>query len=362
MSAALLPESKSVHRLAFEHYLRTGERLTSRQWRARHEQKFNPYHDQRGRFTTVNGATSPVWHPDVAAPSGKPKALALRPARVRPEVNNKPELSVERTTPGQISQPSPDQGANGFRSKFIRDRVESQTSNADSYFELNKRQAQLDLLRKEAGPNPQPTVRADLDDFQRRLDANRSELDARSKVADREVAEIFRAGLSPYDIAASVRNVASGNGELRDYLSVAEIIPLGAGASRLGKFAGRRYAVGETSAVALRPATQLGGPYSKVRRLKAHDAHHLVADKVSGISKGDGTSIAMVPAHHRKTASYGGRLEAAPFRKRQAELVAKGDFDGAMQLGIDDVRSKFGDLYDDAIDQAVAAFRNKGAK
>ena len=57
MSAERNTECKSIHELAFDHYLRTGERLTSKEWLARHERKFNPYHDELGRFTSSPGVT-----------------------------------------------------------------------------------------------------------------------------------------------------------------------------------------------------------------------------------------------------------------------------------------------------------------
>ncbi len=47
------PELKSVERIAFEFYLRTGKRLTMP---PAPERKFNPYHDPRdGRFTFAPG-------------------------------------------------------------------------------------------------------------------------------------------------------------------------------------------------------------------------------------------------------------------------------------------------------------------
>lgn len=49
---------KSADELAFEHYLRTGERLTQAQWQERFEVKFNPNHDERGRFTFAFGGAS----------------------------------------------------------------------------------------------------------------------------------------------------------------------------------------------------------------------------------------------------------------------------------------------------------------
>lgn len=51
-----LLEHKSADRLAFEHYLRTGQRLSAGEWRGYVERKFNPYHDERGRFTFATGA------------------------------------------------------------------------------------------------------------------------------------------------------------------------------------------------------------------------------------------------------------------------------------------------------------------
>lgn len=50
-------ERKSANRTAFDHYLRTGERLTPEEWFLRAERKFNPYHDEIGRFTSPPGVT-----------------------------------------------------------------------------------------------------------------------------------------------------------------------------------------------------------------------------------------------------------------------------------------------------------------
>lgn len=48
----LFPERKSTERLAYEHCLRTGQRLTTAEWRCIHERKYNANHDpQNGQFT-----------------------------------------------------------------------------------------------------------------------------------------------------------------------------------------------------------------------------------------------------------------------------------------------------------------------
>jgi len=48
-------EWKSIYRSAFSHYLRTGQLVTMGEGLARYERKFNPYHDERGRFTFAPG-------------------------------------------------------------------------------------------------------------------------------------------------------------------------------------------------------------------------------------------------------------------------------------------------------------------
>lgn len=59
-------EQKFANRLAFDHYLRTGEQLTTAQWLERIEKKFNPNHDELGRFTSAFGAVVPGQGSEVA--------------------------------------------------------------------------------------------------------------------------------------------------------------------------------------------------------------------------------------------------------------------------------------------------------
>jgi hypothetical protein len=58
----------------------------------------------------------------------------------------------------------------------------------------------------------------------------------------------------------------------------------------------------------------------------------------------------MEPTDHRRTASHGSQGAAgAHHRGRQADLIAAGQFDDAIQMDIDDVQGKFGSKYDEAI-------------
>ena len=56
-------ETKSAERLVFEHYLRTGQRLSPQAWVQEVEHKFNPYRDPRnGRFTFAPGGPRSLSH------------------------------------------------------------------------------------------------------------------------------------------------------------------------------------------------------------------------------------------------------------------------------------------------------------
>ena len=91
---------RSADQQAFAHYLRTGERLTRTEWLARHEVKFNPWHDRLGRFT---------FGPGGAAPDRGPASLASR----------SPATSPAATRPVRQSRsPTPKPPASGFLSGF----------------------------------------------------------------------------------------------------------------------------------------------------------------------------------------------------------------------------------------------------
>ena len=61
----------------------------------------------------------------------------------------------------------------------------------------------------------------------------------------------------------------------------------------------------------------------------------------------------MEVADHHKTASWGRSREAIAYRKSQQLLIQQGQFQTAQQIDIDDIRSKFGSQYDEAIAQML---------
>ncbi len=68
----------------------------------------------------------------------------------------------------------------------------------------------------------------------------------------------------------------------------------------------------------------------------------------------------MLKEDHKKTASYGSGLAAIKYRENQRALVNAGKFDEAMQMDVDDIRSKFGSKYNKAIDEMIEYAEGKG--
>jgi hypothetical protein len=335
MAANRCFEGKSAHRCAFEHYLRTGQRLTTVEWLDGQERKFNPYHDELGRFTSPPGV-SVSW--------GSHQRRRDRP-RAYPEQPSSSHQSNPTAASRESGQPTtvgPTEDDAGFRSELVANATAA-GGHAETYFELNRRQAGLNRLREAAGPAPSDKERADLDHFQARLDADRRRLDQREWVIDREAFEIFRAGNPLADLGAAGINVASGQAELRDVLAIAALAPIG----KFGKV------VGEAASPIVRDVVQLGGAHGVVRNFRGLHSHHIPPKKISPLGHNEGPAIAMLPADHRRTLSYGRKKDARAHQIKQKRLIDSGDFAAAQQMDIDDIKLLFGEKYDDAIDQML---------
>jgi filamentous hemagglutinin len=60
---------------------------------------------------------------------------------------------------------------------------------------------------------------------------------------------------------------------------------------------------------------------------------------------------------HRQTASWGRSANAIIYRAIQKRLIKQGRFMDAVQMDIEDIRSKFGGKYDDAIEEMLNSLR-----
>ncbi|MEV4949749.1 hypothetical protein [Streptomyces sp. NPDC053755] len=68
----------------------------------------------------------------------------------------------------------------------------------------------------------------------------------------------------------------------------------------------------------------------------------------------------MDKADHYRTASWGRSREAIQHRAQQQDLINQGDYRGAIQMDIDDIRSKFGSKCDKAIKEMIYFLRQGG--
>ncbi|WP_371261148.1 hemagglutinin repeat-containing protein [Pseudomonas sp. Q12-87] len=86
------------------------------------------------------------------------------------------------------------------------------------------------------------------------------------------------------------------------------------------------------------------------------DSHHCPARSCytdAPISSVDGPAIKMDPNDHKFTASNGNSDAAKAYRAQQEELLKQGKLHEAIKMDVDDIRSKFGDKYDAAIEQML---------
>lgn len=116
----------------------------------------------------------------------------------------------------------------------------------------------------------------------------------------------------------------------------------------------------KSTAVEKEPIVQRGGAHGDVKGLPGYESHHMPADSVSPLPTNQGPAIAMKIDDHRMTGSWGNSREARAYRKRQAELLEQGKFGEAQKMDVDDVRAKFGDKYNEAIDQMLKYTDKKG--
>ena len=97
----------------------------------------------------------------------------------------------------------------------------------------------------------------------------------------------------------------------------------------------------------------LGGAYENVAA-NGGEVHHMPANSISPYSTGKGPGIRMEKGDHMETASWGSSKAAVEYREKQRQLIDEGKFKEAQQMDIEDVREKFGDKYDKAIEEMQA--------
>lgn len=115
----------------------------------------------------------------------------------------------------------------------------------------------------------------------------------------------------------------------------------------------------EFSKIALKETEPVlgGGSYKDVKHQNTQpgkEINHMPADSISDISHDNGPAIKMDKTDHYQTASWGNSKDAVEHRQKQQALMKEGKIKEAIQMDIDDVKSKFGSKYDEAIKQMLA--------
>ncbi|RZL01571.1 MAG: hypothetical protein EOP36_11020 [Rubrivivax sp.] len=98
---------------------------------------------------------------------------------------------------------------------------------------------------------------------------------------------------------------------------------------------------------------QRGGAHGEVKGLAGYESHHMPANAVSPLPTNQGPAVALEVTDHRMTASWGSSREAKAYRQTQESLIKSGNFDAAQKMDIEDLREKFGNKYNAAIEQAL---------
>ncbi len=120
-------QTKSMNSFAFEHYLRTGEKLTTAQFIEMYEKKFNPNHDHLGRFTFGSGLNGLGPSSAIRNSNSKPSATSTNESwtdilrsvfeapAAKPTAPAAPRARIGQSTVAEISE-YPQAGKNSWRS------------------------------------------------------------------------------------------------------------------------------------------------------------------------------------------------------------------------------------------------------
>jgi RHS repeat-associated protein len=98
-----------------------------------------------------------------------------------------------------------------------------------------------------------------------------------------------------------------------------------------------------------------GGPHSLTKKPSGDglDSHHVPPDHASDLPREKGPAIQMEPSDHRQMPSTGSSASAEKWRDRQARLIQQGKFREAQKIEIDEVRRRYGEKYDGAIEEML---------
>ena len=96
------------------------------------------------------------------------------------------------------------------------------------------------------------------------------------------------------------------------------------------------------------------------KKVETVEQRHHMPSQNSGNKGGNGGAITMETLDHKKTASYDNLEGSKDYRAKQTELVEQGKFNEAFEMDVKDVKDKFGNKYDDAIEELTNWYKETG--
>ncbi|MFK8267169.1 hypothetical protein [Capnocytophaga cynodegmi] len=117
------------------------------------------------------------------------------------------------------------------------------------------------------------------------------------------------------------------------------------------------------------PDKKLGGAYKDLdfdnsiapnRKKETVEQRHHMPSQYSGNKGSNGGAITMITDDHKQTASWDNIDGSKEYRQKQKELIEQGEFQEAFEMDVRDVREKFGDKYDEAIEQLRDWYKENG--
>ncbi|ATA88507.1 hypothetical protein CGC58_01400 [Capnocytophaga stomatis] len=114
---------------------------------------------------------------------------------------------------------------------------------------------------------------------------------------------------------------------------------------------------------------KLGGAYKDLdfdnsiapnRKKETVEQRHHMPSQYSGNKGSNGGAITMITDDHKQTASWDNIDGSKEYRQKQKELIEQGEFQEAFEMDVRDVREKFGDKYDEAIEQLRDWYKENG--
>jgi RHS repeat-associated protein len=171
-----------------------------------------------------------------------------------------------------------------------------------------------------------------------------------------------------YENLATGKNLDGTDAQWYDYvINVVGVIPggkLAKGVKIAGKYGDEFFDVTELIIQKFDDVAKRfdGGMYGKTdgKGITGFEKHHMPANAISPLSRYKGGAIQINPKDHKLTGSWGNSKSSQNYRKKQKAYIDSGNFGAAFEMDVKDIRSKFGDKYDGAIEQAREYYIEEG--